>query len=195
MTNREFLSFVIGLAIGVVSSALYFRGKTQEEVDEVRSFYLSKVGENEATENTEAETVEEKVFREFNATKPEIRDYINTLRERKYVDYSKTAEPDDSSAKVPDVIADPYVISIDDFGQEEGYDTITLTAYSDGTIANYADDELEDPESTIGEDILSKFGDEDVVYIRNDRLKADFEVVRDNRTYVEVVGDSPTEGV
>lgn len=195
MTNREFLSFVIGLAIGVVSSALYFRGKTQEEVDEVRSFYLSKVGENEATENTEAETVEEKVFREFNATKPEIRDYINTLRERKYVDYSKTAEPDDSSAKVPDVIADPYVISIDDFGQEEGYDTITLTAYSDGTIANYADDELEDPESTIGEDILSKFGDEDVVYIRNDRLKADFEVVRDNRTYAEVVGDSPTEGV
>lgn len=195
MTNREFLSFVIGLAIGVVSSALYFRGKTQEEVDEVRSFYLSKVGENEATENTEAETVEEKVFREFNATKPEIRDYINTLRERKYVDYSKTAEPDASSAKVPDVIADPYVISIDDFGQEEGYDTITLTAYSDGTIANYADDELEDPESTIGEDILSKFGDEDVVYIRNDRLKADFEVVRDNRTYVEVVGDSPTEGV
>ena len=195
MTNREFLSFVIGLAIGVVSSALYFRGKTQEEVDEVRSFYLSKVGENEATENTEAETVEEKVFREFNATKPEIRDYINTLRERKYVDYSKTAEPDDSSAKVPDVIADPYVISIDDFGQEEGYDTITLTAYSDGTIANYADDELEDPESTVGEDVLSKFGDEDVVYIRNDRLKADFEVVRDNRTYVEVVGDSPTEGV
>lgn len=195
MTNRELLGFVIGLAIGVVSSALYFRGKTQEEVDEVRSFYLSKVGENEATENTEAETVEEKVFREFNATKPEIRDYINTLRERKYVDYSKTAEPDDSSAKVPDVIADPYVISIDDFGQEEGYDTITLTAYSDGTIANYADDELEDPESTVGEDVLSKFGDEDVVYIRNDRLKADFEVVRDNRTYVEVVGDSPTEGV
>ena len=195
MTNREFLSFVIGLAIGVVSSALYFRSKTQEEINEVRSFYLSKVGENEATENTEAETVEEKVFREFNATKPEIRDYINTLRERKYVDYSKTAEPDASSAKVPDVIADPYVISIDDFGQEEGYDTITLTAYSDGTIANYADDELEDPESTIGEDILSKFGDEDVVYIRNDRLKADFEVVRDNRTYVEVVGDSPTEGV
>lgn len=195
MTNRELLGFVIGLAIGVVSSALYFRGKTQEEINEVRSFYLSKVGENEATENTEAETVEEKVFREFNATKPEIRDYINTLRERKYVDYSKTAEPDDSSAKVPDVIADPYVISIDDFGQEEGYDTITLTAYSDGTIANYADDELEDPESTIGEDVLSKFGDEDVVYIRNDRLKADFEVVRDNRTYVEVVGDSPTEGV
>ena len=195
MTNRELLGFVIGLAIGAVSSALYFRGKTQEEVDEVRSFYLSKVGENEATENTEAETVEEKVFREFNATKPEIRDYINTLRERKYVDYSKTAEPDDSSAKVPDVIADPYVISIDDFGQEEGYDTITLTAYSDGTIANYADDELEDPESTVGEDVLSKFGDEDVVYIRNDRLKADFEVVRDNRTYVEVVGDSPTEGV
>ena len=193
MTNRELLSFVFGLAIGVVSSALYFRGKTQEEVDEVRSFYLSKVGENEATENTE--TVEDKVFREFNATKPEIRDYINTLRERKYVDYSKTAEPDDSSAKVPDVIADPYVISIDDFGQEEGYDTITLTAYSDGTIANYADDELEDPESTVGEDILSKFGDEDVVYIRNDRLKADFEVVRDNRTYVEVVGDFPTEGV
>jgi len=195
LTNRELLGFVVGLAIGVISSALYFRGKTQEEVDEVRSFYLSKVGENEATENTEAETVEEKVFREFNATKPEIRDYINTLRERKYVDYSKTAEPDDSSAKVPEVIADPYVISIDDFGQEEGYDTITLTAYSDGTIANYADDELEDPESTIGEDILSKFGDEDVVYIRNDRLKADFEVVRDNRTYVEVVGDSPTEGV
>lgn len=195
MTNREFLSFVIGLAIGVVSSALYFRGKTQEEVDEVRSFYLSKVGENENEENTETESVEDKVFREFNATKPEIRDYINTLRERKYVDYSKTAEPDDSSAKVPEVIADPYVISIDDFGQEEGYDTITLTAYSDGTIANYADDELEDPESTVGEDILNKFGDEDVVYIRNDRLKADFEVVRDNRTYVEVVGDFPTEGV
>lgn len=192
MTNRELLSFAVGLAIGVISSALYFRGKTQEEVDEVRSFYLNRVDENEDKED---KTVEDKVFREFNATKPEIRDYINTLHNQKYVDYSKTTKSDDSSAKVMEVISDPYVISIDDFGQEEGYDTITLTAYSDGTIANYADDELENPESTVGEDILSKFGDEDVVYIRNDRLKADFEVIRDNRTYLEVVGDSPTEGV
>ena len=185
MTNRELLGFVVGLAIGVISSALYFRGKKQEEINELRAFYLNRVDEDDDKKD---ETVDEKEFREFNTTKPEIKDYINTLRNRKYVDYSKTAETDDVSKK------EPCVIDVEDFGQEDGYDTITLTAYSDGTITDYADDEIEDPESTIGDDILSKFGEKDVVYIRNYRLKVDFEVIRDNRTFLDVVGESPMEG-
>jgi hypothetical protein len=50
-----------------------------------------------------------------------------------------------------------------------------------------------DIEDTIGEDALNHFGDhvDDIVYVRNKSLQADYEVVRDERKFSDAVAMHP----
>ena len=50
---------------------------------------------------------------------------------------------------------------------------------------------VDDPDSTVGLENMSQFGngsdDHDIVYIRNNRIACDFEVVRNKGSYAELV--------
>ena len=87
----------------------------------------------------------------------------------------------------------PYVISHDEFMEAEpGYNQVTLTYYEgDGVLTDEKDSPIEEVDSTIGEDNLQRFGhgskDNKIVYIRNEILDLDFEVVHSNGKYVEEV--------
>ena len=87
------------------------------------------------------------------------------------------------------------MISPDEYGDQEGYDEISLTYYSDGTVADDSDRAMADAEieETIGKDSLTHFGEyeDDSVFVRNDRLKADYEILMDQRTYADVLREKP----
>lgn len=82
----------------------------------------------------------------------------------------------------------PYVISPDEFGQDESYETISLTYYADGVLADDDDEMVEDVENLVGFDSLNHFGEyeDDSVFVRNDRLKCDYEILLDHRKYTDV---------
>lgn len=89
----------------------------------------------------------------------------------------------------------PRVISMEDFGELDDYDEISLTYYADETLTDDTDhpmgeDEIED---TIGRANLKRFEqcEGDAVYIRNDRLKADYEILLDERSYAEILRSKP----
>lgn len=82
----------------------------------------------------------------------------------------------------------PFVITMEKFAwdEEEGheYDKITLTYYpKHRTLLDDEEDPVEDVANLVGWKNLNQFGgvsgDPEVVYIRNRRLRTDFEVVRD----------------
>ena len=84
----------------------------------------------------------------------------------------------------------PYVIPPEEYGEIDGYDKESLTYYDgDGVLAYYATDEMvEDVEGLVGADSLGHFGEyeEDSVFVRNDALKTDFEILLDTSKYSEV---------
>ena len=86
----------------------------------------------------------------------------------------------------------PYVISPDDFGSVPGYNVEPLDYFADGILADGWGVELDIAE-TIGEDAINHFGDydDDVVYVRNEQIKLEYEVTRDPRTYAEAVRTNP----
>lgn len=87
----------------------------------------------------------------------------------------------------------PYVISHEEFMQNENdYIQNTLTYYAgDDVLADDRETPVEDVEGTVGSTNLARFGhgsgDKNVVYIRNERLDLDFEVVYDENKYAEKV--------
>lgn len=89
----------------------------------------------------------------------------------------------------------PYIISHDEYYQNEtDYDQATLTYFEgDDVVADDRDQPLPDPEVTVGDENLARFGhgskDNNIVYVRNDELEVDFEILRSNGKYAkEVLG-------
>ena len=81
----------------------------------------------------------------------------------------------------------PFVIEEDRVGEYISYDLISLIYFSDGVLTDDWEVPVENPDETVGKEYVEYFETgEDVVYVRNDKLKCDFEITRDLRTYEEV---------
>lgn len=96
----------------------------------------------------------------------------------------------------------PYVISLAEFREnEEEHEQQTLQYYQgDDVLCDSRDEPIDAVDYTIGDDNLVRFGhgseDANVVYIRNERLDTDFEVLRSPGHYQkEVLGLEPKESL
>ena len=80
---------------------------------------------------------------------------------------------------------EPYVISPDEFGELDDYDTASLLYFADGVVADMEMNPVDDIDEIIGEASLDHFGEyeDDSVYVRNDRLRIDYEVLKDLRNF------------
>jgi hypothetical protein len=91
----------------------------------------------------------------------------------------------------------PYVVSHDEFYAEDedhDYPKVTLTYFEgDDVLTDERDAPINETANTVGDENLLRFGhasrDHNIVYIRNEELEIDFEVVRSRGQYVkEVLG-------
>ena len=88
----------------------------------------------------------------------------------------------------------PYVIHREERDEQEAYDGVTFTYYEqDDVVCNERDEPIseEDRENIFGEANLEKFGhgsgDPSIVYVRNNQLEMDIEIVRSPNSYAEEV--------
>lgn len=180
-TLNNAIIFVVGAAIGSFSTWKYFKTKYErianDEIAEMREYVNSKVG-HDVTDTGDAMTEEDKEEMNEIISKTGYTNYSNTNNENTEEEEMKTTK-------------EPYVIMPDQFSEYADYDTISLTYYADGVLASDDTDEIiENVDEVVGEDSLNHFGEfeDDSVYVRNDERKCDYEILRDNRTYTEVVG-------
>ena len=101
------------------------------------------------------------------------------LRRYNRVDYSDVGKEDKPA---------PYVISPDEFGGVEEYEKISLSYYADGILADDDDEVMENADEIVGLDSLTHFGEyeDDSVFVRNDVMKCDYEILLDHRNYKDV---------
>jgi hypothetical protein len=92
-----------------------------------------------------------------------------------------------------DYVTKPYVISPEDFGEIEDYDQRTLFYYEDGVLTDDEDNPIEDVDGVVGRGSLTHFGEyeDDSVHVRNERLRIDYEILREPNTYADVVKTKP----
>ena len=85
-----------------------------------------------------------------------------------------------------------YIISPDKYNEYDDYDQISLIYYiKDGVILDEEGEDVEYAEKILGLDggIDEHFGEyeDDSVFIRNDYLRCNYEILKDNRHFYEVV--------
>ena len=166
----------IGFAIGWKYAEKKYRDIAQEEIDSVKELFrekeaaMAKKKENKPLKETDNEETYEKIL-------------------KKYRD-SEDTDKSESSEK-------PYVISPDEFGEFEDYEKISLIYYNDGVLTDENNEIVDDIDEIVGEDSLKHFGEyeEDSVFVRNDKLKCDYEILYDLRKYKNVSDNFRNWGV
>lgn len=178
--------FTVGAIIG--SAVTYKLLKTkyehiaQEEIDSVKEVFarIHSESTDEDEETEEAETVLSENAKE----KHSIKEYAAMIKDSGYVNYSDS----NTNKKEDPNVKKPYVISPDEYGEED-YAVVSLCYYADGVLADDWDKVIEDVENTVGEDFANHFGEyeDDSVFVRNDELETDYEILRDTRNFSDVV--------
>ncbi len=183
-----FLAFcvgaVAGYAIGVRLVKETYEQKYLMDVRAVKERLRScQTGEGTAEEPEEEPAQPE----ETEGKAVERMDYRARVRDMGYDTIESKPDPDEDLR--------PRVISPDEFGEMEGYEVISLTYYDDGVLTDTKDLPMgdDDIEEQIGKESLNHFGEyeDDSVFVRNDRLKTDFEILKDMRSYADVLQDMP----
>lgn len=209
---NKLLAFAAGAVTG--SIATYFVVKkrfekiAQEEIDSVKEVFNrrlkeensepepkcspNQVHEEKSEECTEETTVSKKLTRE------EFEEYRKIA-----AGYTVIDDDDELLDQKYDCIDDeperprntdrPYVIEPSEFGALDGYDLITLYHFSDGVLADDNEEKIDNPEEIVGSDYAEHFGEyEDYcVFIRNERLKVDYEILIDDRKHSDTVWRPP----
>lgn len=173
--------FALGIATGVGASWKIINDRYNTLIDEELKS-LREVFNKKEEVVTEEESIDEP---DEDCSTPASK-LINN-----YKSLAKKYSEEKASEKEEDMVVDkPYVIAPFDFGEFDDYETITLSYYADKVLADESDNIIEDVDSMIGYESLRHIGDyeEDVVHVRNDSTKCDYEICRDVRKYSDVVG-------
>ena len=180
------LGTIIGAGIGVAGTYSYFKDKYEKLAE--KDFNSRRVFDEDKKDESE-EPVAEKTADSRTVDKPSIAEYAARLQKEGYVNYS---DMQDKKQKQEIGVDKPYVIQPSDFGEFDDYEKISLTYTADGVLLDDMNEIVDDIEETVGEDSLEHFGEyeDDSVFIRNDRLRCDYEILRDNRSFSDVAEGS-----
>ena len=177
--------------------------KAAEEIAEVREIYRNKTKKEEyekVAEESEKEVKEKNEKVDPLKVKPQTgREDYNSYYKMTQNYTSQNEEKPKSASSISDLNAftyeksvdRPYIIDPEDYGEEDDYDTMQLTYFmGDKTLVDEsADDTIDEPDLHIGLDnlaIFDEFQGASSIYVRNDILKMDFEILKDDCAYSDL---------
>ena len=182
---KGLLIFAAGLAVGAVAGALVVKNKVladaKSEIEEVRDYYRSQRGE---VKQEEVEEVKEMVEETIDRVQDMIKEHDN---KKEHVNYNKLVQNYNPSKNVVEY-DDPFIIDPSEFGENDDYDTMTLTYFADGVLVDDVDDIVDEPDIVVGLENLKVFEEYGAssVYVRNDIYKTDYEIIRDDWNYSDL---------
>lgn len=182
--------FAAGALAGAAVAARVVRDKYQqeaeEEIAEMREYYR-ELRKNAKTPNEDKmieedennkEEKEENTKDEYNKI---VKDYTN------YTQYNDTETKENKKEEKEErTNYEPFIIDVEEFGEDPTYDTATLTYYKDKVLTNDLDDVID--YSVAGEENLKIFDEHPdckAIYVRDDIYMVDYEIIRDPYQYDE----------
>lgn len=190
MKIANLLWFIGGAATGSLVvwqvTKRHYQKIADKEIESVKEAYKAK--ENKPKPNANWEQTDE-TAEDYIANKPVI---PKKEEKAESIAHSNMNKPDilEYRNKVNEYTTPPMVphaITEDEFGNCD-YECLSFTYYADGILADDGDFVVEDIERTVGIDNLAPIEDrsEDIIWIRNDERRIDYEIAYSERLYSEI---------
>jgi hypothetical protein len=213
--NSKFINvcvFAVGAAIGSAVTWKITKDRyeriVQEEIESVKEVFANRNADDTCSDDEEVvkeDSEEDYQPRQINWD--ELEDLDEDDDDDDDDDYSAMAEDEylaeyarlinsysNREGGVERVKTEPSVISPYDYGEKDGYGSFELTYYADGIIEDEDYNIVKDVEELVGPKALDSFGEyeDDAVFVRNDNLRIDIQILKDPRTYDEARSIGPS---
>lgn len=186
--------FAAGALAGAAVAARAVRDKYQqeaeEEIAEMREYYRELRKENVEkypVQNEEAEAEkEENAKNEYDEIVKGYTNYTQYLSKAAAKYFDTETKENKKEEKEERTNYEPFIIDVEEFGEDPTYDTATLTYYKDKVLTNDLDDVID--YSVAGEENLKIFDEHPdckAIYVRDDIYMVDYEIIRDPYQYDE----------
>lgn len=193
MVRKDIVMFILGTVIGAAITAIYYNNREAELLEQEAEFCKNLANKYVSYDVEPPEGFIKADGRVMNKEE----DKVVFMNQQKRV-YTHLARPystvkEYAESRCEDGRTEPYVISFEQFCEEnDKYDKITLTYFAeDDTLSDEDEEIFQDTKAILGDDWTSSFGegseDPDVVYVRNNKLQIDYEIVRNHGSYSEIV--------
>lgn len=181
--------FAAGALAGAAVAARAVRDKYQqeaeEEIAEMRDYYREL--RKNAKSSDEDKMIEEENTKEEKEenTKDEYDEIVKGYTN--YTQYNDIETKENKKEEKEErTNYEPFIIDVEEFGEDPTYDTATLTYYKDKVLTNDLDDVID--YSVAGEENLKIFDEHPdckAIYVRDDIYMVDYEIIRDPYQYDE----------
>jgi hypothetical protein len=187
------IGLLVGAAGGGAAGCLFMKQKysqiADEEIASVMARYSQELEKHKGETKAEAAKKAEEARRAYSGE--DDSDQKETI-----IDTSEaTKKAEEVISRKARKTKRPYVIDEATFSAPDNpYKINTLKYYIDGAVSNDDDKplSLEDVDELVGRESLTYFSDDtDAVYVRNEALSMDFEILQMGRTYAEVLKEKP----
>lgn len=196
---KSILIGIISGGIGFAAGYVFCKKKLEKDFVEKTEAALNDIQKLKSTKNNKEETkkTSEAVSNSGQVTKssteapkrlefsPEDKARYAELS-KQYYDPNRVHEP---PSRDTDYSAYIHVIPEEEFMADIDYDTLQLTLYSDGVLADDVEYRVQNPKELIGNALDLLNDDTWTVYVKNDYTKTYYEIEKDSRTYSEVMSD------
>lgn len=186
-----FVIFAIGTAVGSVASMKYFKTKYEriadEEIESVKKSFTQLMKKSDIL-NKKTDTNPKNNSKSISDNTKRKETLNKVVSKLDYTSFSKSTTKEEVEDDKPEGDL-PYIIPPEQVGEDD-YECNTYTLYSDGVLTDELNDVVEE------EDLAYLIGSRDVfkhiddygngaVYVRNDFLGTDFEIIRCLEAYNE----------
>lgn len=192
----KILFFAAGAIVGSVATWKFVEEKykriADEEIESVKEHLRVKMedfpdkGVEEDVDEAETEELKPKTISITS---------IEEIKKANYVDYSAIShdlgylsEPkEDNTEKQPGT--SPCIIDQNDFGMIEDYSVDSMLYHADDYLTDENNVLIDNIENSVGYECLNEFKESntDVVYVRNDETKTDYEILKVDTNYKDLV--------
>ena len=205
------LMFVAGAAAGSAVTWKILKTKydrlIQEEIDSVKEVFADKYGHDDESpkdevleEDDEEDEQSDHDVHQINwgeledLDEEDDEDYVPTQADLN--EYTRLAHNyHDEKGGAYEVKKEPYIIGPDDYGELDGYKMVELTYYLDCILEDDDYHIVTNADELIGSKALNTFGEcvDNLVFVRNDYLRTDYQIYKDYRTYDEAKHIGPDQ--
>lgn len=188
--------FAAGALAGAAVAARAIRDKYQqeaeEEIAEMRDYYrelrknAKTPDEDKIVEENIKEEKEENDKNEYDEIVKGYTNYTQYLSKAAAKYFDTETKENKKEEKEERTNYEPFIIDVEEFGEDPTYDTATLTYYKDKVLTNDLDDVID--YSVAGEENLKIFDEHPdckAIYVRDDIYMVDYEILRDPYQYDE----------
>lgn len=180
-TLSKLTIFAVGAAIGSAVTWYFLKTKyeqfAEEEIESVKETFSRR------PRYEGPETLDEADEESFEGK--DIQEYENEVQKNGYVDYTNNKKP----VKEVERMTRPYIIEPGEFDTFDDYRAESLTCYNNNVVVDDYGNVIDecDLDEMIGLETLNRFEefDDDSVYVRNDELCTDYEILRDYSDFRE----------